>query len=360
MKFFSLHYFKGLFASLKTNDFFDTLLHSKNYFLIQVATGGLSLIALPIYTSILTKEEYGYISLYTAFVSILIPIITINTHSSISRYYYEENADFDIFLGNTIMLSSSIAFFFSLIILIFYSSIAEFAEIPLSFPILIIINIVIHIIKSIYLQILIPLKESSKIAKLEVSSLYLRFIFSVILILSIKEQKYFGYIYASIFVGSIYSIYYVFQIVKLSQWKFNSDHLTYIFNYSVPLLFYSLGGAVLIQIDRIILNDLTNREAVAIYSAGYNIANIISFIISATYASSTPVLFKYLNSGNYKATDKLIIQVFSVSLLFAFILISFSDLATSILLNEDYIEATPIIVFVVIGLVFFSAFNIYA
>ena len=71
------------------------LKHSLNYLFAQVATKALAFISIPVYTRILSVEEFGVVQVFLATVGIASVLLTLNTEVGISRYYYDRKSDDD-------------------------------------------------------------------------------------------------------------------------------------------------------------------------------------------------------------------------------------------------------------------------
>lgn len=93
------------------------LKHSLNYLFAQVATKALAFISIPVYTRILSVEEFGVVQVFLATVGIASVLLTLNTEVGISRYYYDRKSDDDFkeFVGTTIIIMSSVMVGMSLV-----------------------------------------------------------------------------------------------------------------------------------------------------------------------------------------------------------------------------------------------------
>ena len=90
--------------------FKEVLKHSGNYLLANLATRALAFISIPIYTRVLSTEDYGITAVFLSAVGILNGLIALNFDTSVSRYYYDKtsDADFKTFVG-TSLISATIA-----------------------------------------------------------------------------------------------------------------------------------------------------------------------------------------------------------------------------------------------------------
>ena len=61
---------------------------------------GLGFISIPIFTRLLTPDEYGYLAVFTSIIAIFSVLLKLNMHGAITRYYYEETDDFSSYVGS--------------------------------------------------------------------------------------------------------------------------------------------------------------------------------------------------------------------------------------------------------------------
>ena len=80
------------------NNFIDFLKHSRNYLIASVATSSLAFVAIPVYTRLLSTEDYGIVSVFMGVVSLVAPIMTLSTDRAVSRYYFDKKSKNDYVL----------------------------------------------------------------------------------------------------------------------------------------------------------------------------------------------------------------------------------------------------------------------
>ena len=69
--------------------FTETLKHSKNYLLSNIAVKAIGFISIPVMTRLLTPSDYGVLNVFTSWQTIFISIFTLNCYVALGRYYYE-------------------------------------------------------------------------------------------------------------------------------------------------------------------------------------------------------------------------------------------------------------------------------
>jgi O-antigen/teichoic acid export membrane protein len=108
-------------------------------------------------------------------------------------------------------------------------------------------------------------------------------------------------IYEAQIIGhAAYSVFLLRFIVKNLQLKYDKHIIKAILVFSFPLVFSSVSGILINITDRYCLKFLTDLSDVGLYSAGYKIANVITFIVGAGQLAITPMIYKKLNDPDNK------------------------------------------------------------
>lgn len=348
------------FSKIKNSDLFETLKHSNFYFIAEIFTRGLAFIGIPIFTRLLTVEEYGLLAIFLSFSSITYIILSANLHRSVSRYYYENKSDTDEFIGTSLILVSLIIGFNILVFIIFFVPITNFLDLPGLLPVYLILTAIFTVGQGIYFQTLIPQKKSKEASLIVIVRGLVYLLLSVLLMLSIEDSRYLGRIWALLIVDFILNVYYTGKLISRVKFVFNKDHAKYILLYSIPLIPSSLSGVILAQFDRIMIGQTINVAAAGLYSLAYTVGSLLLLITVSTQKAIFPDFYKFMSSGEYKRLALLQKQRFSLILVGALGLILFSPEFLDIIVDKKFSEALPVIPIVVFGMIFYSMSFFYS
>ena len=353
-------YIKNQINKLKNTDIFETLRHSKNYFSANVATKALGFISIPIFTRLLTREDYGIIAIFASYVGIMTVTLSLNSYTAVGRYYYEKKDDFGEFVGTSFIFVGLILCVTVIIYILFYQQINNLIKLPGLLPIYLFFACLFAIISSVYSQILTPQKKSKELAKINMLNGYIGFAIAVLFVYLLKENRYLGRIWASLLVGFVFSIYYIKKINKYSKFNFKMEHIKYIANYSIPLMPHNLSGIILAQFDRIMINSILNTASAGLYSLGYNIGMLLLMVNHAILNAFIPDFMKFLDNKEYNRLHNLMGKMFNIITISALGLILFSKEIVIILADVKFHEALKIVPIVVIGYVFNGMSSMYS
>jgi len=130
--------------------------------------------------------------------------------------------------------------------------------------------------------------------------------------------------------------------------------------FAVPLLPHYLAQHVMAGADRIMIADLFSQEAAAVYAVVSAVSLIASFVWNAINASLTPFVFERMNQKEYQRIDRVVTELIAVYAVMCCGVALVAPEVLAILAPPDYqygVYAVPPIA----GVAFLSAFyNIYA
>ena len=224
------------------SDFKALAKHSTNYLFATMATKALVFISIPVYTRLLSVYEYGIINVFMSTVGIVQVLLTLNTEVAISRYYYDakNEQDFKEFCSTSIKISSGVWLLMSLIMAMLNPWLAEELSFSKVLTLCMIPVATYSIINSIFIQIYQPLLRSKKVAIVSSVQSYLAFCLSVIFMLCMETERYYGYIWGTIAAMILLATYLTRQIRPFYvKSKINREHVKYLLSYSLPYIPYT-------------------------------------------------------------------------------------------------------------------------
>lgn len=343
------------------SDFKGLLKHSKNYFFSTIATKALVFISLPVYTHLMSVEEYGTFSVFMSNIQIFIVLLTLNCEIAISRFFYDasDENEFRRFIGSSINLSFIIFCLMASGIIVFVVPLSKFLHFEIWLTLAIIPVALYYIINNVFLQINQPLMQSKKIAIVSSVQAYLSFILSVIVILFFDNKKYYGQVLGTILAMMLLATYLYKQIKPYYIFSFSKQHIKYILNYSIPYIPYSLSGVILAQFGNIFIGNTMGFEEAGLYSFVTNISLIVSLVISITHMAWNPYYFNYMRSNDYESLDTDYSLIWKITLIVYGIVSLFGFEIGYLLGGNKYLSGIYILPIHSLGYVFYQLSYVY-
>lgn len=349
-----------MFKKIKKINKIEFIRHGKNYLIGEFFSKGIVFISIPIFTRLLAPDEYGILSLITSLILILSTIFGLNLKAAIARKYHEKENDFNSFYYSIMVFSIMYVVINFLIIKLNSDSISTFLKIDSKvFKYALVISVCMPI-SNYYMAYLQTSKQSLSYSAYNAIKSTSIFILSIIFIVSLQNQKYFGRIYSETIVVFVLGLYFFIKSLKLSEMKFKKEHVIYGLKFGVPLIPHTLSAIILAQFDRIIINQTYGMEQVGIYSLAYNIGMIMQVVNMACTKIWTPIFYEKMNQRDNNGISKLVKKYSVFIYAVAFILIVFSKELLWILGSSEYYEAIKVIPLVIIGYVFIFLYTLYA
>ena len=313
------------------------------YTICNLVQKGISLIVVPIYTRLLTTDEYGMYTVFMSWLEIFEIIATFRLSwggYTVGLMKYGE--DRDRYSSSTL----SLGFTITTVAFVIYNLIPG------------VINNITGMSYGTTCLSFILLYATSAIsfwmARQRVEYQY-KMVVTVTLITSIlipilgiigiyiSDDKAFAVIAARVIVQGIIGFILVVGTYSASRAFFNKKYWKRSLKFNVPLLPYYLSTVLLHSSDRIIIERLVGQAQAGIYGVAYSASMIMSLFNSSLNSSIQPWLFEKLKQKDYKDIPRIISMLLVCVAGLNGLLIAFAPEALTILAPKKYHEAVWII-----------------
>lgn len=311
---------------------------------------------LPVFTRLLTPEDYGMLATFMAIMSITNVIISMGNIDAVARGYYDrgkKDFDFSSFIFNTIFINL-VVFLFLLFILIFVklTSLFDFI-IPYKYLFLIPMIGFCAAVYNIPLKMFVIKQKPLPYAALEISGTFVEMGLSIYLIV-ITGLTWKGRVIGITFDKVLFFLLGVYFLKKCYSIKisFNYDYIKRILTYGIPVVFHSLGFTVIAAVDRFFLNRYAGLSITGVYSVSYSIAAVVGFIAGAFNSAWNPILYEKLGNLTEKTKLKLVRVTyiyFILIFLFAFLLIFAAPYVLKIFIGKNFYGAIKFIFWIALA-----------
>jgi len=339
---------------------FEFINHAKNYMTATFFTKALGFISVPVFTRLLTPDEYGILAIFNSIISISTILLGLNFHGAVNRYYHEKEKKFGEFISSNILF----LFFFNIIsfylINLFKNEISNLINIDVDVFIIAVIVAIFNIPINMFLSYLQTSKQSDKYSFLSVSKSLLILIISIVWVYLLSEQRYFGKIYGNLVVSGVIFISAIIYFIKLGKPKFKFKYVKYSLIFGIPLIPHALSGFILSYFDRIAINQLTGSLDTGLYSFAYNVGAIMNVVVMAMNKAWVPMFYDNLKNENYIKINDMAKNYAKYIFFTAITLVLFSKELVMILADEKYYSALKIVPIIILSYIFVFLYTIFA
>ena len=243
----------------------------------KVCTQLVTFFLLPLYTGVLSTEEYGIVDLLNTLVSLLLPIITFQVEMAIFRELLESR-DYNYKKRKVISSGVLSVILQCIIFIILFLVLSPF--IHNNYKYFLVVNVIASIFNSLFLQIARGFGDNTKYAFASFLSSVSTVAFNVLFLVVIKLGVN-GMLLGTL-IGQVISAIYMFFALKIykyiSIFDFDRNVIKKLWKYSLPLIPNQISWWVFNASDRVVVSGILGLSATGLLSAANKFPSMFSTI----------------------------------------------------------------------------------
>lgn len=326
----------------------------------RVCTQLISFFLLPLYTSYLATKEYGTVDLIQTYVTLLVPIITLELEMSIFRFLIDsrksEKETNKLISNNFFILGISLSIFS-----ILYIIVSSFVTIPYRW--LILVDIIVCVLSGNFLQVARGFGKTLDYAISCILTGLTTVISNIILICFVHMQAE-GMIISMALANFMCSLYLFIRLKLYSKINFkivDFKQIKEMYKYSLPLIPNGISWWIVNVSDRSIISIVLGASANGLYAISNKFPTIISSLTGVFNLSWSESAALHINSSD---RDEFFSDITN-TVLRLFMALGVGMLACMpfvfpILIDVKYNDAYNYIPFLVLGTIFNVAICLYS
>ena len=320
----------------------------------KICTQLITFFLLPLYTGILSTEEYGTVDLLNTLVSLLLPIVTFQVEQAVFRELIEVRGKKD--KESRIISSAVITVIFQCIVyLIIFALISPFINNHYKF--FLATNVVANIFLSLLLQIARGFGDNKKYAFASFISALSTIVFNVLFLVVIKLGA--NGMLLGTMLGQIVATIYLFVSLKLYKYlkvkDYKKEVIKSLWKYSLPLIPNAISWWVFNASDRVIASAFLGVDQNGILAASLKFSAVyITFynIFNMSWTESISIAIKDDDVNDYfNRMFNIVLRLFTAM---AVGMIACMPFVFPIMINEKFSAGYGLIPISIIG----SLFNV--
>lgn len=320
---------------------------------------GIVMLTMPVFTRILTTQQYGVFTVYQSWYNLVSIIVTLNLSGSlINNGLMKYESRRDKFISSMQGLSSTVTIAFFIIYLVFRDFWNDVFGLSTVFMLAMFIQLLFEPAYLFWAQRQrFELKYKNLVAvTLTVSALSPAIGIAAVYATEYKAQaRVVSFAFVQICVGLI------FYIIQARRGKtfFEKDFWAFALKFNLPLIPHYLSQMVLGQSDRIMISRMEGESAAAVYGVVYNLASVVTLFINALNSAFVPTLYQNMKAQKYDEIRKKanFLCLFMASLICVFML--FGPEAVALFAAPEYKEAVYVIPPVAASVFFTFIYTLY-
>lgn len=267
----------------------------------KICTQMVSFFLLPLYTAVLSTEEYGIVDLLNTIISLLLPIVTLQIEQALFRKLVDCRDNEDE-VKDTISTTLCMILGQSVVYLILFFIVSPLMKNDYKY--FLAINLIASMYSTIFLQIARGLGDNKVYAIGSFISASSTVLMNIIFILLFKWGAY-GMLMASM-LGNILCVLYIFFVKKIYKYiklkRYKKELLKKLLKYSFPLIPNAISWWIFNSSDRIIVSTFLGIGQNGILSAAYKFSNVyitIYNIFGMTWTESAAIHIKDKDANEF-------------------------------------------------------------
>lgn len=320
---------------------------------------GIQFITAPIFTRLLSPDDYGITNVYNSWFQIIIIFASLSLFNgvfNVGMIKFEGNQYKYMACSQGISMVATVVCFF--IYIMFHDFWNDIFHLPTALMIIMFVQIFFTP----------PLQYWSgkqrfdyKYKMLILVTLAMSILGPIISIIAIKSSQYkvFAKIFSGVLVEGIVGIIFFIYIFYKGKNFYIKDYWSFILRFAIPLIPHYLAGTVLASSDRIIIDKLCGSSFTGIYSIGYTISLGLTIINTSINNSFIPWTFKKMKNKEYDQISPKSNAILIIIGLISITLITLTPELVKIIAPIEYYDAIWVIPPVAMSVLFMFMYNLF-
>lgn len=306
---------------------------------------GISIITTPIFTRVLSTEDYGLFSVFNAYYTVLVIVATLDLHMGVINNAFVKKTDSNEKVVSAFQsLSLVVSSIFFVFAVIFREQLASLMGIPVI--VVVVMFLAFMFVEPYHIWVIYKRYQFDYVRPIIASVLIsvLTPLIGIISIFTTEGNQGVARI-VSFAVVNVIIPGFIFYIINYSKSRtfFDKGLWKYALSFNIPLLAHYLSETLLNQTDRIIINAYLGSGKAGVYSVAYSAASLFTIFSSALNTAFVPWTYQKLKDKQYGAIEKVgyIVLIFLAGVLS--VMIMFAPEIVYILAGSEYTGAVYLI-----------------
>lgn len=320
--------------------------------LSTIVLQGIALFSAPVFSRILGTSNYGMVSVYNTWVSVVVMIFGLQTQSSIAvaRTEYPEEEQ-NAYQSSILALSCVSYFIFTMVMLIGIIPLSKMLNMQTVMYICMLLQgFGQFCVNFINIKFTYEFKAGKNFF-LSVFTSISNILLSLLLIKTLsKEVNYLGRIGGLTLTYSALGFFICGYIFYKGKKFYSKRYWQFCLPLTIPIIFHGLSGIILNQSDRVMLQNLSTNSVVGIYSLTFSFCSVMSTIWNALNNSWVPFYYEFTKNCKMEEIKKHATNYMELFTVLSMGFILLSPEVYHIYASSDYWDGITLIPILVLGI----------
>ncbi|MCD7826896.1 MAG: oligosaccharide flippase family protein [Clostridiaceae bacterium] len=313
------------------------------YTFTQVLQKGVGFIIVPLYTRILTADEYGIYSMFNTWLEVMLIFGTLKVYgNSYNVGLAKFSDDRDRYTSATMGVGLVCTALFFLLFCFVPDLFEYWLGMPFAFICLLYLEVLFNPAYNLWAMQRRYDYHYVPLTLVTIAMTIATPVIGIALVYALPSRT-LGAVLGKCLPPVIAGAACFFIILKQGKSLYNSKYWRYAISFNLPLIFYYLAQVFLYQMDRIMIQHLESESKVAIYSVANAAAFFLSIVTTAVNMTFIPFMFQKLKAQKQESIKKVSLFIMIMVALLHMCLIVLAPEAMRIMAPESYQEGVWLI-----------------
>jgi O-antigen/teichoic acid export membrane protein len=339
------------------------------YTFVGLFGAAINFFVMPVLSHYLSPADYGLVSLFNTYVTILIPLVSLSAFTLLNVDYFKEK-DKQVFASkfNSIqVIPLFITLILSLFVWLFYKPLADDLELKgtgTGWGLIMLLITLFSVYFQQFFQFLILQKKAFLFAVFTTVKVLIEVGLTFYFVVG-KSYGWEGRMYSWLIATTLLTIIGVVYFYRQGFLK-GGIKLKYIkegIQFGSPLILHGLGKFVVNQSDRIFVAKMVSISEAGIYSIGYTVGSLVMIGVNAYFNFYSPFLMERLADITEEKKLQIVkmAYLYGLGCLLVLALIFFlTPVFFKILIAQNYQEGTRYVFWIALGYCFWGGYMVFS
>lgn len=271
------------------------------YLFASIFNKGIAFLTIPIFTRMLSTEDYGTVTTYSAWASILTAIIGMQLNIGIRL---SRGSDCKIKISKHKELSTVFTFTIAIAVIVYSIIVLCSIIFPIDFSFLLISlcfaeGLFTALITDYSYYLMMEYKYLGRTIIMILPN-FIAALLSIVLIHYMNKERYMGRIVSLSGIHVVIGLVVCFIVFRFAKPQIDKQYIKWSLRVSLPLILHGVALNILSQADRTMITAIRNTEETGIYSLVYSFSMVATVITTGLEGVWVPWFTRKMNTKDYE------------------------------------------------------------
>lgn len=262
---------------------------------------GINFLSMPLFTRVMSTQDYGIYSTYLTFDAILAIIIGLALHSSLKNAKYRYKEGFDAYFSSILILPLVFLTLLLAVVNLFPAPFVALLDLNRGILNILLVHSFANSIIQMYNNRLSLDYNYQEFLKISFFNTGMNLLLSLVLMYTIfQNERYAGRILGSALPMLIIAVFIFWKAFRKKRPRPNREYWRFALNYSLPIVPHGLSQVVLSSFDKIMIRRIIGDSQAGIYSLGINIEGLVQVTTASLDTVWEPWFYERMEEKDYK------------------------------------------------------------